>query len=58
MSALRNRLNARIARTTTPFDGLKAILPDPKPLPYSHNQLADLGLAGESQVTWAPSPAR
>jgi hypothetical protein len=58
MSALRNRLNARITRTTTPFDGLKAIPPDPKPRPYSRNQLADLGLAGEAQATWAPPPAR
>jgi arylsulfatase A-like enzyme len=52
--ALRNRLKARITKTTTPVDGLKFIPPDPKSRPYSRSQLVELGLAGEVQATWAP----
>ncbi|MDA7902710.1 hypothetical protein N9B31_03540 [Mariniblastus sp.] len=54
--ALRNRLSARITKTTTPVDGVKFIPPDPKSRPYSRGRLVELGLAGEAQATWPPPP--
>ena len=52
---LSERLAKRVKTITTPVDGLKLTPPtDPKFRGYSRDQLAELGLAGEPQPTWAP----
>ncbi len=52
---LSRHLDERIRETTTKVDGLRFVpAPSPRFKGYSRDELKELGLAGESQPTWAP----